>query len=252
MVFYSSFYESLKNLPDKEFCECIKMILDYGLYGIQPETDGILKTVFILIKPQIDKNNQRWINSCKPKNDSEGGSEDGKVTSGAKGTPNTGRTSTKRQANINQTGANRNQTTSEPQANVNDNDNVNDNHNHNENENVTGTENVNQNVPSKTADKADGKASVHTYGEYNNVYLSDKEYEQLKKELGSQRLEKSLQHLSRYMVRKPEYKSASHFEDLRQWVQDAINKSPKSEADIRAEKYLSQFDFDLDDILFSK
>lgn len=62
MVFYRSFYEAVSNLPPDEFKKCVSALLDYGLDGIEPKTDGIEKTVYIMAKPQIDKNNQRYTN----------------------------------------------------------------------------------------------------------------------------------------------------------------------------------------------
>ena len=62
MVFYRSFYEAVKELPPDEFKRCVTALLDYGLDGTEPKTDGIEKTVYIMAKPQIDKNNQRYTN----------------------------------------------------------------------------------------------------------------------------------------------------------------------------------------------
>lgn len=65
IVFYRSFYESVEDLSPEEFKRCVMAILQYGLDGIEPEVDGISKTVFKLVKPQIDKNNQRYLNGLK-------------------------------------------------------------------------------------------------------------------------------------------------------------------------------------------
>lgn len=62
MLFYRSFYEAVKNLPAEDFKKSVQAILDYGLNGEEPKTEGIEKTVFLLTKPQIDANNRRYEN----------------------------------------------------------------------------------------------------------------------------------------------------------------------------------------------
>lgn len=64
-VFYRSFYESIKRLPPEDFKNCFLAIAEYALNGTEPETEGIERTVFELIKPQIDSNNQRYENGKK-------------------------------------------------------------------------------------------------------------------------------------------------------------------------------------------
>lgn len=65
VVFYRSFYEAVKALPDKEFVESVKAILDYGLDGVECETPGIAKALFTMARPQIDANNKRYENGKK-------------------------------------------------------------------------------------------------------------------------------------------------------------------------------------------
>lgn len=62
VLFYRSFYEAVKNLPAEDFKKSVQAILDYGLNGEEPKTEGIEKTVFLLTKPQIDANNRRYEN----------------------------------------------------------------------------------------------------------------------------------------------------------------------------------------------
>lgn len=62
VLFYRSFYEAVKNLPAEEFKKSVQAILEYGLDGEEPKTEGIEKTVFLLTKPQIDANNRRYEN----------------------------------------------------------------------------------------------------------------------------------------------------------------------------------------------
>ena len=65
IVFYRSFYDAIKELSDAELAKCFKAIMEYGLDGKEPETSGIEKTIYCLVKPQIDANNKRYQNGTK-------------------------------------------------------------------------------------------------------------------------------------------------------------------------------------------
>lgn len=65
VVFYRSFYEAIRMLPAEQFKASALAILEYGLDGKEPETDGIERTVFCMAKPQIDANNRRYENGTK-------------------------------------------------------------------------------------------------------------------------------------------------------------------------------------------
>ena len=107
-VFYRSFYESAKHLPSEVQCEVYNAIMEYALNGNLPtELSTIANSIFILIKPQIDKNNKRY----------ENGKNGGRpVISGDKQKPNNNQTITKDKPKHNQTITN-----IEPNDNVNDN-----------------------------------------------------------------------------------------------------------------------------------
>lgn len=64
-VFYRSFRLGIDSLDDEIQLELYRAITDYGLDGKTPQTSGVVKAIFELIKPQIDKNNQRYDNSKK-------------------------------------------------------------------------------------------------------------------------------------------------------------------------------------------
>ena len=74
-IFYRSFYEAIKDLPRDIQGEIYTAIMEYSLYG--KETDNlkpIARSIFTLIKPQIDVNNKRFSNGCKggrPKSDNQ-------------------------------------------------------------------------------------------------------------------------------------------------------------------------------------
>ena len=62
MIFYRSFYEAIKELPLETQGELYNALFSYGLDFIDPELKGISKTVWILIKPQIDANIRKYHN----------------------------------------------------------------------------------------------------------------------------------------------------------------------------------------------
>ena len=65
-IFYRSFYEAIKDLPRDIKGEIYTAIMEYSLYG--KETDNlkpVARSIFTLIKPQIDVNNKRFDNGCK-------------------------------------------------------------------------------------------------------------------------------------------------------------------------------------------
>lgn len=74
-IFYRSFYEAIKNLPRDIQGEIYTAIMEYSLYGNETENlKPVARSIFTLIKPQIDVNNKRFNNGCKggrPKGDSQ-------------------------------------------------------------------------------------------------------------------------------------------------------------------------------------
>lgn len=109
-VFYRSFYEAIKDLPRSVQGEIYTAIMEYSLYGNQTEgLKQVARSVFTLIKPQLDANKKKFENGCKG-----------------------GRPKTKTEAAISsektKTKPNNNQhpTQSIPNDNVNENENVND------------------------------------------------------------------------------------------------------------------------------
>ena len=58
-IFYASFYEAMKYLPDTDYIAVSKAVFEYAIYGNEIELSGIANGFFQLIKPQIDANNRR-------------------------------------------------------------------------------------------------------------------------------------------------------------------------------------------------
>ena len=120
-VFYRSFYTAIKRLSAEDQANALRAIAEYALDEKEPESEGIERTVFELVKPQIDANNKRYLNGTKggrPKTKKE---------------PNNNQTITKPEPSDNQTitkkEPNHNQAVTKPEPNVNVNVNVNDNDN---------------------------------------------------------------------------------------------------------------------------
>jgi hypothetical protein len=65
-VFYSSWLEAIKQLPPEMQGAIYTRIIEYGLYGTEPENMGTVENImWALIKPQIDVNRTRYENGCK-------------------------------------------------------------------------------------------------------------------------------------------------------------------------------------------
>lgn len=120
-IFYRSFYEALNELPDKEQLKVYKAISEYSLNFNEIELTGIAKTIFILIKPQLDANIQRYKNGTKPK----------------------------KKQKVSKTEAKYKQNISRAETNVNVNDNLNDNSNENKNNNINHNKIIYDLYPSK-------------------------------------------------------------------------------------------------------
>jgi hypothetical protein len=107
-IFYRSFYEAIKELSPELQAQVYSAIFEYALNFKETELTGLAKTVFTLVKPQLDANLKRYASGTVPK----------------------------RKRNVSETEANNKRNRSETEANVNDNDNVNLNLNVNENVNA--------------------------------------------------------------------------------------------------------------------
>ena len=106
-IFYRSFYEAIKDLPRDVQGEIYTAIMEYGLYGKETENlKPIARSIFTLMRPQIEANNKRFENGMK-------GAEFGKLGGRPKKeTPKKPQRNPKETPNVND--------------NVNDNDNVSD------------------------------------------------------------------------------------------------------------------------------
>lgn len=58
-TFFASFYDALSDLGDAERLACYDAICQFALTGKEPKVEGIVSTVFKLIKPVLDKSKVR-------------------------------------------------------------------------------------------------------------------------------------------------------------------------------------------------
>lgn len=102
-IFYRSFYEAIKEVPEDAQLQIYKAISIYALEQEEIELTGIAKAIFSLVKPQLDANYKKYENGKQSKS---------------------------------KTKAKDKQSKSKIETNVNDNENENDNDNENHNDNV--------------------------------------------------------------------------------------------------------------------
>jgi hypothetical protein len=67
IVFYRSFFEAMRELESTTKGEVFDAIMEFSFNANEIELKGIAKTVFILIKPQLEANMRRYENGMKPK-----------------------------------------------------------------------------------------------------------------------------------------------------------------------------------------
>jgi hypothetical protein len=113
-IFYRSFYEAINELPDLNKLEVYTAIFEYSFNFNEIELSGLSKTIFTLIKPQLEANKKRFENGTK-----------------AKGKPEKSKTEAKQKQNRSKVEANNNVNN-----NVNNNDNENINYNLGKNNNI--------------------------------------------------------------------------------------------------------------------
>jgi len=168
-TFYRSFYESLEHLPTNQQVKIYNAICNYALNNVEPNLTSNLKSIFILIKPNIDSAIKRADN-------------------GKKG----GRPKTKTKPNNNQNKPNKNQ--SKPKANQSDSDNIIEKEKEEDKD-------IDKEID-KELDKNKDKDTSKNFGKFSNVCLNDKQFNQLIFEFGEETTNKTIDELSVYMASK--------------------------------------------------
>ena len=64
-IFYRSFYETISDLNDKQQLQIYKAIAEFSLNDNLINLDGLSKTIFRLIEPQLLANKKRYLNGLK-------------------------------------------------------------------------------------------------------------------------------------------------------------------------------------------
>lgn len=59
-IIYRSFYEAIMDLPKENQADLWQAIFEFALDFKEPELSGINKTVFTLIRPQLEANNKKY------------------------------------------------------------------------------------------------------------------------------------------------------------------------------------------------
>jgi hypothetical protein len=77
-IIYRSFYEAVRELPPHNQAEVWTAIFEYSLNRTVVDLSGLSKTIFRLIKPQLDANLKRYENGLKPKKKQTGSKTEAK------------------------------------------------------------------------------------------------------------------------------------------------------------------------------
>lgn len=79
MIIYRSFFEAIRELPKENQSEIWNAVYELGLNGIEIELQGLSKTIFMLVKPQIEANLKRFNNGKTPKKNQDKSKTEAKV-----------------------------------------------------------------------------------------------------------------------------------------------------------------------------
>lgn len=74
IILYRSLMEATKQLDLETRAKVYDAVMDYAFDGVEPSESGVVQAMFLMMKPIIDANNQRFQNGCKggrPKNQTE-------------------------------------------------------------------------------------------------------------------------------------------------------------------------------------
>lgn len=64
-IFYRSFFEAIDEADDNSQLALYRAIVRYALNGEEPELKGMVKALWIAVKPQLDANTKRFLNGCR-------------------------------------------------------------------------------------------------------------------------------------------------------------------------------------------
>lgn len=207
MVFYRSFYESAKLLKKNDRALLYEAIVTYQFTGEIIQLPATVMVAWVLIKPQLDKNNERYENGKQGKSFGiRGGKPKNPNPIGVTEANPIGVTDDNPTDKIHVT----------PNVNVNVNDNVNDNVNVNDNENVNAKKNP---TP---------KEKKQLFGTFGNVKLTDTEYHKLLSDYSESTISDYIERLSLYVEQKGD-KYKSHYATILTWIRKDGETNKKEE-----------------------
>ncbi len=64
-IIYESFYDAIRDLEEQDFVKMMKAYCDYVFYGQDPQLTGYLLSMWKMIRPVLEKNNQLYENGSK-------------------------------------------------------------------------------------------------------------------------------------------------------------------------------------------
>ena len=182
-VLYNSFYEPLKALKNEQLGKLFRSIFNYTINGEIPQDDDIL-IAFMFIKSQIDIDSEKW-EETKDKR-----SEAGRLGGIQRALNQKQTLSSKSKQCLNELSKGKQNQTNQP-VNVNVDVNVNDN------------VNIKEKINKKKK-----------YGSFENVKLSDEEYQKLKDKFND--YEEKIENLSQYLAMKGD-KYKNHYAVILNW-----------------------------------
>lgn len=205
-VFYETWAEAIKQMPDKERLQVFDAIMAYGIYGAKTEIGGLAQMALNLVFNDID--------DCKKKRNEK--------TEKARESAN------KRWQKANADECERIRTN----ANAYERKQTDATQCYNVNVNVNGNVNEDVNVDSsvfaeKSAKKS--KPAKKVYGKFENVKLTDDEATKLHEEFGEDAIG-IVDFLSAYRAEKG-YKNKSDYLSIKRWVVDAFYKQLNQKKD---------------------
>ena len=217
---YAGWLDLLKDedlcLSDAEVGIVMMAILEYIKSGDLPKfSDRSLMAIFKSIKAQIDKDNEKYVKTCKARKEAvKKRWNDTKDTNVYKSTEND------------------------------TNDTDNDNECENDYEHNSLSESMCVDVPAHTQEgtepmaqeKVSDKAEKCAYGFFRNVYLTDGEYQDLCKEVGEDKLNKAILLLSAKIEQNGKYKNDSHAAVIRLWVLRAVEENEVKDMELKSRK----------------
>ena len=60
IIFFRSWRDAIREIPEDQRVNAYEAIIDYALDGTVPEASGVIKMVFLMAKPSIDKNEKAY------------------------------------------------------------------------------------------------------------------------------------------------------------------------------------------------